>query len=150
MGIDTSDGISPSAASGTGIQSGRRTVSAVASYSFSGPLPPPELLAKYNDVIPNGAERIMAMAEEQAHHRQALEKIVVGGNVQSETRGQWMGLVICLVVVLGGILLIHEGRQLVGGGIVGADLVALVGVFVYGKKVQRQELQSKNQQFKRK
>jgi uncharacterized membrane protein len=40
---------------------------------FSGPLPPPEILAKYNDALPNGAERIVAMAEGQMKHRQALE-----------------------------------------------------------------------------
>lgn len=33
--------------------------------AFSGPLPPPAMLAQYNDVVPNGAERIMAMAERQ-------------------------------------------------------------------------------------
>ena len=37
----------------------------------SGPLPPPEMLKRYNDALPNGAERIMAMAErEQAQAHQ--------------------------------------------------------------------------------
>jgi uncharacterized membrane protein len=125
-------------------------VSALRAYSFSGPLPPPELLAKYNEVIPNGAERIMTMAEDQSRHRQGLEKTVVNGNVQSETRGQWMGLIICLAIVGGGIFLAHEGRPVLGGGLVGADLVALVGLFIYGKNRQGRELQNKSEQFKRK
>ena len=29
--------------------------------TFSGPLPPPEILAKYNSVVPNAAERIITM-----------------------------------------------------------------------------------------
>ena len=29
----------------------------------SGPLPSPETLRQYNDIVPDGAERIMAMAE---------------------------------------------------------------------------------------
>lgn len=33
------------------------------SVSFQGPIPPPQLLEQYSKVIPNGAERIMAMAE---------------------------------------------------------------------------------------
>ncbi len=33
---------------------------------FQGPLPPPELLEAYNKIIPNGAERIVAMAEKQS------------------------------------------------------------------------------------
>ena len=33
--------------------------------AFSGPLPPPSMLAEYNNVVQNGAERIMVMAEKQ-------------------------------------------------------------------------------------
>ena len=126
MGADSEGGASPEARPLDGsVNVGRRTTSALRAYSFSGPLPPPELLAKYNEVIPNGAERIMAMAEVQARHRQGLESTVVNGNVGSERRGQWMGLAICLVIVCGGMFLAHEGRQALGGGLVTADLIAL-------------------------
>ncbi|MXY23205.1 MAG: DUF2335 domain-containing protein [Acidobacteria bacterium] len=43
------------------------------SQSFQGPLPPPGLLAKYNEAFPDCAERIVAMTEQQAAHRHALE-----------------------------------------------------------------------------
>src|SRR5206468_1881503 len=43
-----------------------------------GPLPDPGELAAYNQIIPNGADRIMKMAEEQSAHRIGLEKTVVG------------------------------------------------------------------------
>ena len=33
---------------------------------FSGPLPHPEILAKYEDILPGAATRILEMAEEQA------------------------------------------------------------------------------------
>ena len=39
------------------------------SSAFSGPLPPPTILNKYNEIIENGAERIMKMAENQSEHR---------------------------------------------------------------------------------
>jgi uncharacterized membrane protein len=35
-------------------------------YSISGPLPPPEVLEKYNQVVPGLADRIITMAEQQA------------------------------------------------------------------------------------
>ena len=121
----------------------------VAAYSFSGPLPPPELLARYNDVVPNGAERIIKMAENQQTHRQDLERTVVHGNVQSERRGQWMGLTISVVVLAAGVYLAAIGRQAAGGAIAVADLATLAGVFVYGKHVQRQELDKKKEALKR-
>ena len=56
-------------------------------HSFSGPLPPPEALARYNEVIPGGAERILAMAERQSAHRELLEAEVVSANVSSQKMG---------------------------------------------------------------
>jgi uncharacterized membrane protein len=126
-----------------------RNLRVTAAYSFSGPLPPPELLARYNDVVPNGAERIIKMAENQQTHRHDLERTVVHGNVQSEKRGQWMGLTISVVVLAAGVYLAAIGRQAAGGAIAIADLATLAGVFVYGKHVQRQELDKKKDALKK-
>lgn len=53
----------------------------------SGPLPHPETLAQYEEIIPNGAERIMAMAEKQSAHRIELESMVVKSQVDQSARG---------------------------------------------------------------
>jgi len=50
---------------------------AVAEYRHSGPIPDPMTLKGYNDVCPGAADRIIAMAETQAKHRQEMEKTVV-------------------------------------------------------------------------
>jgi uncharacterized membrane protein len=120
-----------------------------AAYSFSGPLPPPELLARYNDVVPNGAERIIKMAENQQTHRQDLERTVVHGNVASEKRGQWMGLTIATLVLACGVFLVATGHPISGSTISIADVASLAGVFVYGKRAQRQELDRKKEPFKK-
>jgi len=39
----------------------------------SGPLPPPQDFAEYEQTLPGVADRILSMAEKQAGHRQALE-----------------------------------------------------------------------------
>jgi hypothetical protein len=49
------------------------TITRVQASYFAGPLPPPEVLARYNDVVPNGADRILSMAERQGAHRESLE-----------------------------------------------------------------------------
>jgi len=122
----------------------------VQTFSFSGPLPPPQLLSQYNDVVPNGAERLMKMAESQHAHRQDLERTVVHGNVKAEKRGQWMGLFISALVIGAGTYLAAIGRQITGGLLVGVDVVALASVFVYGKHIQRKELDEKKDALKRK
>ena len=57
---------------------------------FSGPLPPPEQLEHYGRIVPNGAERVLAMAERQSQHRQDLERTSLHENVRAAKTGQWM------------------------------------------------------------
>jgi uncharacterized membrane protein len=54
---------------------------------WSGPLPPPGDLAAFNNAFPGCAERIVAMAERQSLHRQAMESSVVRHNMRNETLG---------------------------------------------------------------
>jgi uncharacterized membrane protein len=112
---------------------------------FSGPLPPPEILAKYNDAIPNGAERIMAMAESQSQHRQKLEKDVVAAGIRAQKVGSILGFLICIAALASGTFLIYAGRSVEGlVPIIGA-LSGLVAVFIYGKRQQKKELEQKSQ-----
>src|SRR5215208_5666614 len=61
---------------------------------FQGPLPPPEILARYNDAVPGAAERLIQMAERNQDHRQKLETEVIPARARSETRGQVFGFII--------------------------------------------------------
>lgn len=109
------------------------------SVSFSGPIPPPGLLARYNEVIPNGAERIFAMAERQSIHRESLEAKVVEGNVASQARGSHYAFIICVVTIIGGFVLIGMGKNIYGISAVIGSLATLAGVFVIAKREQRKE-----------
>lgn len=53
---------------------------------FSGPLPPPEVLEKYNAIEPGSANRIIRMAESQAQHRQSLERTVIESRTRSDLK----------------------------------------------------------------
>src|SRR6266487_6387560 len=63
---------------------------------FLGPLPPPEALAKYEEVLPGAADRIITMAEKQVGHRQKLESKVVGSNTFNER----LGMILAFIVVI--------------------------------------------------
>lgn len=89
-------------------------------HEFTGPLPPPGVLARYNDALPDGAERIVALAEQQARHRRKME-----------ARGQILLFVVVLVAVIGGIVLIALGQDAFGlVPIIGA-LGGLGSLFLY-------------------
>jgi uncharacterized membrane protein len=112
---------------------------------FSGPIPPPSVLAQYNEVLPNGAERIMTMAERQSQHREALEKKVVDGNVASQTRGSYFAFILLFITIVGGLYLLHEGKSIVGLSAIVASVGGAVGVFFYSKREQRKERVEKSE-----
>jgi uncharacterized membrane protein len=109
------------------------------SVAFSGPLPHPALLARYNEVIPNGAERIMAMAERQSIHRESLEAQVVAGNVASQARGSHYAFIICIVTIVGGFVLTGMGISVIGVSAIIGSLATLAGVFIISKREQTKE-----------
>ena len=111
-----------------------------ASYQWIAPLPPPEVLARYNDAFPGCAERVVSMAEQQSAHRVAMEKQVVGGHVYSQKTGMWLAFVLALIAMSSGPFLVHEGRIGWGAGFVGIPLVALVSIFVSGRGAQKRDL----------
>lgn len=111
--------------------------------TFAGPLPPPGLLAKYNEVVPNGAERIFAMAERQSAHRESMEAQVVTGNLARQREGAWFAFILALLVIGGGIFLLYNGRNVAGLVAILSPLAVLAGVFVYAKRDQRKERDEK-------
>lgn len=101
---------------------------------FSGPIPSPDILKEYDDIIPNGAERILVMAEKQQEHRIEREKYLSTADVNLSIRGQIFAFILALVgfgCATAAILTGHE----IGGTFIGSiDIVALTTVFIYGKK----------------
>ncbi|MEZ5006959.1 MAG: DUF2335 domain-containing protein [Chitinophagales bacterium] len=112
--------------------------------SFSGPLPPPRMLKEYNNVIENGAERIMVMAEKQGEHRRSLESHAVTEQLRQSRYGQIFGFIIALLLIGVSTVLGLSGQPVLAGVLGGSTLVSLVTVFVYGKVTQKKELKEKD------
>ena len=115
---------------------------------FSGPLPPPEILRKYNDIEPGFANRIMTMAESQSHHRQTMESLVIGSRIRYEGRAQILASIIALALGLGSIWLISIGKSIEGVSAIIAELAAFTWVFMYGRRHQEKELAKKRENLK--
>lgn len=124
-------------------------VSQVRTQIFHGPLPHPELLEKYDKVVPGLAERIITLTENQASHRQYLERKVIDADVIAQYMGQVFGFILGLVGIGGGIFLASRGLAVFGTIFGGASLSALVGVFVYGARKRSRERAQKHAQMTR-
>jgi uncharacterized membrane protein len=114
----------------------------IASY-FQGPLPPPSLLRQYNDIVPNGAERIFKRFESQGEHRQFLERTAVTTQLRQSGRGQWFGLIIALFGLALSGFMAYLGFEIFASTLATTTIIGLVAIFVKGKQVQRQDLENK-------
>lgn len=54
----------------------RQVIAEVVRSEFSDPIPPPSIISGYENVLPGSADRILAMAENQAKHRQEMERVM--------------------------------------------------------------------------
>lgn len=112
----------------------------------SGPIPAPEVLARYGEIDSGLPSRIIDMAVVQAEHRQRLESSVIENDIFLSRRGQTFGFYLGLAgILVSGIVcsissFIGSTSGNVSGGVIGGtSLVALVTVFVQGSKNRSQE-----------
>lgn len=105
------------------------------------------MLEQYNRVLPDGANRIVAMAESQLQHRQSLEGAVVRGNLRAEIRGQVFGFILGLAAIGGGISLIAHDKDVQGLVAILSAFAALAGVFVYSRRQQAKEREQKRKEL---
>ncbi|HEX8689272.1 MAG TPA: DUF2335 domain-containing protein [Solirubrobacterales bacterium] len=95
-------------------QAEAEVVDAIVAAQFSGPVPPPEILRAYDDVVDNGAERIISQWEGETRHRQTLESQRLDAFISSTMRAQWMAFGVILIVGAGGLVLVALGHSLAG------------------------------------
>ncbi|MGL4598930.1 MAG: DUF2335 domain-containing protein [Bacteroidia bacterium] len=112
--------------------------------TFIGPIPPPEILRGYNDILPNGAERIVAMAEKQSNHRMSLEDHAIREELKQSRRGQLFGLLLGVTGLGLATVLACLGHETTAGIFGTTTIVGLVAVFVIGKRTQQKDLSQKD------
>lgn len=101
----------------------------VAAAQFSGPLPPPDILRAYGEVVDGGAERIVSQWERETKHRQDLESRMANAYISGMTRAQWMAFVVILVIGAGGLIIVALGHAIAGFAAFFLALAALAASF---------------------
>ncbi len=112
-------------------------------FLYSAPIPPPQIVAGWEQVLTGSADRILSLTENQSKHRQGLEDRVVDSNIKNEGRGQLLAFIFCIIVVLSGTFLIYSGKSAEGLVALCAAMVVPAGLFIYAKVQGKQELDSK-------
>jgi uncharacterized membrane protein len=108
---------------------------------YSGPIPPPQVLAHFEEIYPGAAEKIFSLAEKEAEHRHRIDSISLETERQemekefAEARlGQIfaMGSTVSAVVVT--ITAVTLGYEKAAIAIWTTTVVGLVAAFIKGRK----------------
>ncbi len=86
----------------------------VVAESFSGPLPHPDAMEKYNLICPGAAHRIIAMAEKQSNHRASIEDMVTESVCSENKRGQHYALITTFITIIPGCITALFGQTVAG------------------------------------
>ena len=106
----------------------------VVAQQWVGPLPPPGALQQFNNIIPDGAERIMKMVEQEQAHRIQYESTLLTARVQDTKRSHWMGALISVFAIgcaIGSILL--GAHPLVSVAFLGLPIVSIIKAILDSK-----------------
>lgn len=116
----------------------------------SGPIPSGDEMIRYGEAQANLPDRIMAqhekrtaMAEAQSVHRMQMESKTLGNNIVMERLGWFSASTIGLVTIGGSLWLLHEGKSLAGLAGILMSLATLLGLYVFSRKDQVQEVAKK-------
>lgn len=97
---------------------------------WSGPLPSPDRLAQFNEVVPGAAERILAMAELEATHRREMERDALEADARIHRFGQVSAFTVALACIAAAVWLAMHGHDWVAGVLGGTTLTTVVLAFL--------------------
>lgn len=92
----------------------------------SGPLPPPDVLRGYADLIPDAPQRFLAMAERSLEHGISTERRAD----DRAAKGLWMGFAALLFLIVGALAAVFVGNTAAVGIFLGTAAVGVIGRFL--------------------
>ncbi len=114
---------------------GKRRV-LIATQEFTGPYPPPSILAEYKNIDPKLVDLIFQRAETEQSHRHKMESLHAEQFKRVVTQGfygQCFAFVIAMTAIVGGAILINNGHSGTGIASILSAMAILAGVFITGK-----------------
>lgn len=126
-------------------QLSNRTAVVSTATTWKGPVPPPAVLDQYNAIVPDAAERILSMAEEEARiRRDQIQKDHDSENRVKESdinkyhadvrRGQYLAALVMLGIVAAVIVCAFTGNQKAAIAVAGMGAVGIVSSFIGRRK----------------
>ena len=139
--ISNGQGIKSANSEKSGDEHVRQVVTQVIQSEFSGPLPPPNIIKRYEDILPGAADRILSMAENQAKHRQEIEKKMIDSEARDGLLGVCFAFILGISCIIAGIIiafLVPQSSGAIAGSIFGvAGIGSIIATFIKGTRTAK-------------
>lgn len=100
--------------------------------TFAGPMPPPEYLKQYDQIVPGAAKDIVTEFLANGAHERDLDRLVLESIKNQNLRSQWMAFSLVLVGFMLIMGLAFTGHDAVAGIVAGTLLGAIITGFLTG------------------
>ncbi len=117
----------------TAIQSEIRRAISIYQESYSGPMPKPEHLERYDKVVPGAAKDIVEEFKANGAHIRKMETLATEGTIAKNKRGQNMAFLLVIIGLVVVTYLAINGQPAVAIVIAGTLLVAVITGFLVNK-----------------
>lgn len=97
-------------------------------------MPLPDFFQAYEHTLPGAADRILTMAEKQQEHRHLQQSVRLTLDGARERRGQWMGFLVAVSGIIGGVTLIMFDKPVAGFTTLVGAIGSIVGLFVWSRR----------------
>ncbi len=116
---------------------------------FQGPLPPPDLLDNYEQILPGAAERIFGLTETEQSHRVGWEDRALSGELKYSLTGLWLGAGVVVALFLSAVACAAMGATEIGVALASAGgLASAAGIFVKGRDMAKNRIRGPKEQPK--
>ncbi|QVI33958.1 DUF2335 domain-containing protein [Lacticaseibacillus chiayiensis] len=120
----------------------------ITSSHYQGPIPPADMMAQYERILPGSADRILGMTEKKLDYQIRMQEKQLEKAYQDSHLGLWFGFVIAIICIISGTLIALFTSTGVGVAVIFGSLATLAGIFVYGsrgEKSSEKKHQSRNE-----
>ncbi len=107
---------------------------------YSGPIPHPEILSGYDNIVPGSADRLIIMAEREMEHRHKMESEIVEAEIRDSHIGMVFGFslgILSLIAAVVAIIFAPSNAGAIIGGLLGVTGIgSIIGVFVKSTRIK--------------
>lgn len=98
--------------------------------SYRGPIPLASELAKYNELVPDAAERIIRMAEQDGEHRRSSEAKMINEGTFSEKMGMLFAFSLTMIAFFLAAYFFAQGNNIAGALFVSIPVMQVITRFI--------------------